>query len=152
MPARHRPLTAAFELHIEQGPILEYEGRQIGIVTGVQGARWYHLTIPGKESHAGSTPMNVRHDPVKTAVSLLGRAYAIAEKYEPDIRLTFGDLRPSPGVVNTIPGELLVTVDLRHPSEAVLDEVEGLFTKLAEEHGAKLVNIWTSEAVVFAEK
>ena len=152
LPARHRPLTAAFELHIEQGPILEYEGRQIGIVTGVQGARWYHLTIPGKESHAGSTPMNVRHDPVKTAVSLLGRAYAIAEKYEPDIRLTFGDLRPSPGVVNTIPGELLVTVDLRHPSEAVLNEVEGLFHQLAEEHGAKLVNIWTSEAVVFAEK
>ncbi len=152
LPARHRPLTAAFEIHIEQGPILEHEGRQIGIVTGVQGARWYHLTIPGKAAHAGSTPMDVRRDPVKTAVSLLGRAYAIAEQYEPDIRLTFGDLRPSPGVVNTIPGELLVTMDLRHPSEAVLDEVEGLLTQLAEEHGATLVNIWTSEAVVFAEK
>lgn len=152
LPARHRPLTAAFELHIEQGPILEHEGRQIGVVTGVQGARWYHLTIPGKESHAGTTPMAVRRDPVKTAVSLLGGAYALAEQYEPDIRLTFGDLRPSPGVVNTIPGELLVTVDVRHPSEAVLNEVEGRLYQLVAEHGARLVNIWTSEAVVFAEK
>lgn len=152
LPARHRPLTAAFEIHIEQGPILEHEGLPIGIVTGVQGARWYHLTIPGKESHAGTTPMHVRHDPVKTAVSLLNSAYTLATQYEPDIRFTIGDLRPSPGVINTIPGELLVTVDLRHPSDSVLDELEEMLVALAAEHGARLENIWTSEAVVFAEK
>lgn len=149
VPARARPYKATFELHIEQGPILENAGKQIGIVTGGQGTRWYHLTVPGKESHAGTTPMEVRQDPVKTAVSLLGQAYALADEYMPDIRLTFGDISPGPGVINTIPGELKITVDLRHPSDDILDEFEQTLDGMATEHGAVLNNIWKSPAIPF---
>jgi N-carbamoyl-L-amino-acid hydrolase len=151
VPARHRPLQAAFELHIEQGPILEAEGKQIGIVTGAQGTRWYHLRVPGKESHAGTTPMELRRDPVKTAVTLLQAAYEHVNQYLPDIRLTFGDLWLEPGSINTIPGMLTVTVDLRHPETAVLEAIEQWFTELAAEQGATLHKIWDSAPVQFAE-
>ncbi len=148
-PAKARPCKATFEIHIEQGPILENEGKQIGIVTGVQGARWYHLVIPGKESHAGTTPMELRNDPVRTAVSLLNQAYTLADEYAPDIRLTFGDIRLTPGVVNTIPGELTITVDMRHPDDAVLDEFEQTLAEIARAHGARLDNFWKSAPVEF---
>ena len=59
---RHMPLSAYLELHIEQGPILEAEDKTIGVVTGVQGVRWYEVAITGRESHAGTTPMPRRAD------------------------------------------------------------------------------------------
>jgi beta-ureidopropionase / N-carbamoyl-L-amino-acid hydrolase len=148
-PAKAESYKAAFEAHIEQGPILENEKKQIGIVTGVQGARWYHLTILGRDAHAGTTPMEARQDPVKVAASLLSQAYALADEYLPDIRLTFGDLRPSPGVVNTVPGKLVITVDIRHPVDEILDEFEEKLNKIVQAHGAKLDNFWKSPAIVF---
>ncbi|MEM7113705.1 MAG: Zn-dependent hydrolase [Chloroflexota bacterium] len=149
IPAKPRPYKATFEIHIEQGPILENAEKQIGVVTGVQGTRWYHLTIPGKESHAGTTPMELRKDPVKTAVSLLGQAYALADEYMPDIRLTFGDINPGPGVINTIPGELKITVDIRHPDDAILDKFEETLDGMVQAHGAVLENFWKSPAIAF---
>ncbi|MCP4359462.1 MAG: M20 family metallo-hydrolase, partial [Chloroflexi bacterium] len=124
--------------------------KTIGIVTGVQAMRWYHLIIEGKESHAGTTPMHLRQDPVKAAVAILHQAYALVEQYTPDIRLTFGSLRPEPGVINTIPGKLTITVDLRHPETTALNQIEQDLNAIATEGGGKLEKIWDSPPVRFA--
>ena len=84
----------------------------------------YHLNILGKDVHAGTNPMEARKDPVKITAPLISKAYTLADEYLPDIRLTFGDLRPSPGVVNTVPSELVITVDISHPDDEILDRFE----------------------------
>ena len=95
LPAQPRPIRAAFEAHIEQGPILEAEALQIGILTGVQGARWYDLTIEGQPAHAGPTPMAARRDPFMGALPILDYCYELAAKYAPWGRATFGTSRPN---------------------------------------------------------
>ena len=127
LPAKPRPIRAAFEAHIEQGPILEAEALQIGILTGVQGARWYDLTIEGQPVHAGPTPMEVRRDPFMGVLPILEYCYELAEKYAPWGRATFGDIKAEPGSRNTVPERLIVNVDLRHPDPAVLNEMDRLF-------------------------
>ncbi len=72
-PVGHRALGALFELHIEQGPILEAEGQRIGVVTGGQGARWYDCEVIGAESHAGPTPMEARRDALRATAAAAGR-------------------------------------------------------------------------------
>ena len=127
LPAQPRPIRAAFEAHIEQGPILEAEALQIGILTGVQGARWYDLTIEGQPVHAGPTPMEVRRDPFMGTLPILEYCYELAAQYAPWGRATFGDIKAEPGSRNTVPERLIVNVDLRHPDSAVLDEMDHLF-------------------------
>src|SRR5262245_57190712 len=80
---RHE-LSAFFELHIEQGPILEAEDHQIGIVTGVQGMRWYEVTVTGESAHTGATPMKLRKNALLGAARLVERINAIAEAHRPD--------------------------------------------------------------------
>ncbi len=133
LPAQPRPIRAAFEAHIEQGPILEAEALQIGILTGVQGARWYDLTIEGQPVHAGPTPMAVRRDPFMGALPILDYCYELAAKYAPWGRATFGDIKAEPGSRNTVPERLIVNVDLRHPDPAVLDEMDRLFRAFVAE-------------------
>ncbi len=120
-PARRRPLHAAFEAHIEQGPILEASGRQIGIVTGIQGAYWLDVILTGIASHAGPTPMEMRRDPWRAACPIIQCAFEIARARAPWGRATIGDLRASPGVRNTVPERLTISVDLRHPDRATLE-------------------------------
>jgi N-carbamoyl-L-amino-acid hydrolase len=126
-PVGGRPIKAAFEAHIEQGPILEAESKTIGVVTGVQGLRWYDLIIEGAETHAGPTPMSYRRDPVSGALPILRRIYDLATQHAPHGRATIGDIRATPGVRNTVPGRLVITVDLRHPDPAVLDSMDRAF-------------------------
>ena len=152
VPVGSQKFSAALEIHIEQGPLLEVEQKTIGVVTGVQGARWYHLNFAGKEAHAGTTPTKVRKDPVKNAVAFLAKAYPYVEGQSEDMRLTFGEFRASPGVVNTIPGNLMITMDMRHPDAALLDEMEAWLTDLAAEYDADLEKIWDSPPIEFAEK
>ena len=133
LPAQPRPIRAAFEAHIEQGPILEAEALQIGILTGVQGARWYDLTIEGQPVHAGPTPMAVRRDPFMGALPILDYCYELAAKYAPWGRATFGDIKAEPGSRNTVPERLIVNVDLRHPDPAVLDQMDRLFRAFVAE-------------------
>lgn len=115
-PAEPHPLTAAFEAHIEQGPILEKEDQVIGVVTGVQGIRWYDVTFTGTPCHAGPTPMADRRDPVRAMSLLCQRLYAEVTAYGEDARVTFGDLRAEPGSRNTVPERVVLAVDLRHPT------------------------------------
>ena len=119
-PVGQRPLKAFFEYHIEQGPILEAEGIDIGVVTHGQGQRWYDVTLTGFESHAGSTPMPRRRDALVGAARLVLAVNEIALSHAPHAVGTVGVIKPYPGSRNVIPGEVTMTVDFRHPSDAVL--------------------------------
>ncbi|WP_191058084.1 M20 family metallo-hydrolase [Geminicoccus harenae] len=113
-----------FELHIEQGPILEAEDKQIGVVTGVQGIRWLDVTITGKESHAGSTPMPRRQDALVAASKVIIALDEIARRYPPAAVATVGEIKIAKPSRNVIPGEVWFTVDLRHPETATVDAME----------------------------
>jgi N-carbamoyl-L-amino-acid hydrolase len=133
-PARDFPIRAAFEVHIEQGPILESEGRQLGIVTGVQGLRWYDVTLIGNECHAGPTPMRQRRDPFMVLGPILESCYAMAEEFSPWARVTFGDIKAAPGARNTVPGQLTISVDVRHHDAGILDLMDTRLRECVAKH------------------
>jgi N-carbamoyl-L-amino-acid hydrolase len=116
--------AAMFELHIEQGPILEAEGRKIGVVQGVQGIRWYEITITGQDSHSGTTPMTLRRNALIGAAKMIECIDAIARAHAPHAVGTVGLIENKPNSRNVIPGEVFFTVDFRHPDETVLDAME----------------------------
>jgi len=122
-PGDH-PLAAHFELHIEQGPVLEAAGLDIGVVSGVQGIRWYDVVVKGQTCHAGTTPMALRRDALHGAARLAIAVDGIGRS-EPGVSLsTIGLFQAYPGSRNTAPGEVRLTVDLRHPDVAGLDRME----------------------------
>ena len=141
------------EPHIEQGPILEAGGHDIGIVTGVQGVRWYDVEITGREAHAGTTPMERRSDAMVSAARLIVEVDNIAKRYGPAGRSTVGVLEALPGSRNTIAGHIRMTVDLRHP------DADTLATMSAELHAAaaamspspQVKEIWYSSPIRFDE-
>jgi N-carbamoyl-L-amino-acid hydrolase len=116
-----------FEVHIEQGPILEQTRTTIGVVTGIQGAYWLDVVLDGEACHAGPTPMAARRDPWRAATPIIDGAFALAERHAPWGRATIGDLKALPGVRNTVPNRLVVSVDLRHPQGEVLDSMVATF-------------------------
>lgn len=147
--------AASFELHIEQGPVLESEDITVGVVHGVQGIRWYDLTMQGVEAHAGPTPMSFRKDPVQHLMPLLNSIYEIASEYSPNARVTIGNIKAVPGVHNTVPGELKVAVDLRHPDRDTLEIMHEKLSVLTQQAGTtegivtSLDQIWYSPPVHF---
>lgn len=122
-----RKLGAMFELHIEQGPILEAEKTMIGVVTGVQGMRWYEVSVDGQPAHTGATPMHLRKNALLGAARMIDAIHAIALKYAPDAVGTVGLIEASPNSRNVVPGHVFFTVDLRHPDEGVLERMEADF-------------------------
>jgi N-carbamoyl-L-amino-acid hydrolase len=118
------PLSAFFELHIEQGPILEREHTQIGVVTGVQGMRWYEATLTGQEAHTGATPMTLRKNALLGAARMIEAIDSIAKKYSPLAVGTVGLIEVKPNSRNVIPADVFFTVDFRHPESVVLDAME----------------------------
>jgi len=118
-PAEAFPAKAFVEAHIEQGPILELTDTVIGIVQGVQNMSRHEIVITGQEVHAGPTPMNMRKDPMRALAAFLPALYAMAEEQGEHARLTFGVIHASPASNNTVPGELRMTVDIRHPDARV---------------------------------
>jgi beta-ureidopropionase / N-carbamoyl-L-amino-acid hydrolase len=149
-------LAAMFELHIEQGPILEAEGRKIGVVQGVQGIRWYEVTVTGQDSHSGTTPMTLRRNALIGAARMIERIDAIARAHAPHAVGTVGLIESRPNSRNVIPGEVFFSVDFRHPEDAVLDAMEAeLRTALAEvlppmQLTYSEARIWQSAPVKFA--
>ena len=119
-----RKFSAMFELHIEQGPILEDETRMIGIVQGVQGMRWYEVTVSGEAAHTGATPMRLRKNALLGAARMIERIDAIARRHAPHAVGTVGLIENRPNSRNVIPGEVFFTIDFRHPDEKVLDAME----------------------------
>jgi len=115
-----KPIHAAFELHIEQGPILEAEGKTIGVVTHAQGQRWYEVEFIGQESHAGPTPMPRRKDALLAAARVIDLVNRIGLAHAPLACATVGMIQNYPNSRNVIPGRVFFTVDIRHPEDAVL--------------------------------
>ncbi|HEX5091985.1 MAG TPA: Zn-dependent hydrolase [Burkholderiales bacterium] len=118
--APHR-LGAYFEAHIEQGPILEAEGKTIGVVQGALGQRWYDVTVTGQDAHAGPTPMALRHDALLGASRLVQEVNRIAREFPDDARGTVGFMQVKPNSRNVIPGEVRTTVDFRNAKAPTLD-------------------------------
>lgn len=123
-PVGGRPIHAAFELHIEQGPILEAEGKTIGVVTHAQGQRWYEVTYTGQESHAGPTPMPRRRDALLAAARAVELVNRVGLNHAPDACATVGMVQVHPNSRNVIPGRVFFTVDIRHPDDAVLAQMD----------------------------
>ncbi|MDQ4135246.1 MAG: M20 family metallo-hydrolase [Pseudomonadota bacterium] len=146
---------AMFELHIEQGPILEAEEKVIGVVQGVQGMRWYEIELTGREAHTGSTPMHLRKNALLGAARLVERVDRIALEHAPSAVGTVGLIEAKPNSRNVIPGHVFLTVDFRHPEDAVLDEMERKLMAAVPEVAAGIGlepvvrKVWDSPAVKF---
>ena len=119
-----KPIHAAFELHIEQGPILEAEGKTIGVVHAAQGQRWYEVVLTGQESHAGPTPMPRRRDALLGAARVIDLVNRIGHAHAPYACATVGMIQCHPNSRNVIPGRVFFTVDFRHPDDAVLAQMD----------------------------
>src|SRR5262249_16888365 len=122
-PAATRP-HAFVELHIEQGPVLESRGLRIAVVTGVQVTSWQEITATGRSNHAGTTPMAVRHDAAYVAADLAVFVRAVALELGGHQVATVGHINVRPNLVNVVPADATITVDLRNTDEAVLRDAE----------------------------
>jgi beta-ureidopropionase / N-carbamoyl-L-amino-acid hydrolase len=154
-PVGSHKFQAMFELHIEQGPILEAEAKMIGVVTGVQGMRWYEVTVKGQESHTGATPMGLRRNALLGAARMIEAIHGVGMAHLPGVA-SVGLIENRPNSRNVVPGEVFFTVDLRHPDETVLDKMEAAYQAALPEIATELhleleeKRIWNSPAVKFA--
>ena len=124
LPVGGREFHAYVEAHIEQGPILEDEDKDIGIVTGAQGQRWCEINLTGKESHAGSTPMERRRDALLGAARIVELVNRIGLDQAPDGRSTVGVIESYPQSRNVIPGRVFLTSEFRHPDDDTLTTMD----------------------------
>jgi N-carbamoyl-L-amino-acid hydrolase len=149
------PLSAFFELHIEQGPLLEAERKDIGVVTGVQAMRWYEATLTGQDAHTGATPMKGRKNALLGAARVIERVDAIARMHAPGAVATVGRIENRPNSPNVVPGEVFVMVDMRHPEDAELDQMEAALETSVHEIceplglGVAFQKIWHQPALRF---
>lgn len=123
LPLREKIAAHAFvELHIEQGPVLERAGAALGVVSGIQGVRWYEVHCWGASAHAGTTPMDLRHDALLQATRCLPVIEALAKRLAgAEQRLTFGRWQVKPNSINTVAGDVTFSIDFRHADVAVLE-------------------------------
>jgi N-carbamoyl-L-amino-acid hydrolase len=130
---------AYFEAHIEQGPILEDQGKTIGVVLGALGQKWFDLNLRGVEAHAGPTPMHLRKDALVGAAAVVAAVNRVALEHQPHACGTVGCLQAYPGSRNVIPGEVRMTLDFRHLEPARLNsmiaEVRGVIEVTCAQHG-----------------
>ena len=149
-PCGDRPVGYYLEPHIEQGPILEASDTAVGIVTGVQGIRWYDVSIKGVEAHAGTTPMDRRSDAMLSAAQLITAVDEIASS-RPDGRSTVGVIASTPGSRNTVAGTVDLTIDLRHPDVDELSRMNDELVQFANSlnPSASVNQIWYSPPVKF---
>jgi N-carbamoyl-L-amino-acid hydrolase len=119
-----RKMHAFFELHIEQGPILEAEGKDIGVVTHGQGLSWTQITIIGKDAHTGSTPMPMRKNAGLAMARILDKVDQIALSHAPHAVGAAGHIDVFPNSRNVIPGKVVFTVDFRSPDLSVITDME----------------------------
>ncbi|XDG04977.1 hypothetical protein ABKA04_004592 [Annulohypoxylon sp. FPYF3050] len=152
------PLSAHFELHIEQGPILDTAESPVGVVKGVQSIRWYHVDVTGREAHTGTTPMDRRSDALLGAAKMIVATNGFVTEGElaaRGARATIAVINSGPQSINTIAGKVRMGLDIRAPSDADVEEVERLcrerFEEICKEHGLELGfdRFWTSPALHF---
>ncbi len=126
------PLSALFEVHIEQGPVLERSDTTIGIVKGAQGLRCYQVYVTGTEGHAGTLPMDQRRDAGQGAARMIVAIDELAQSFRPQPVMTVGVVSIGPGSRNTIPGSAMFTIDCRCPEEAGLEKLERAIHKICD--------------------
>jgi N-carbamoyl-L-amino-acid hydrolase len=149
-------VDSCVELHIEQGPVLEAANVPLGVVTGIQSVRWFNVTVSGAAAHAGTTPMEVRRDAMRAAVELASRLYAYGDSARAQgLRMTLGRWRVDPNSINTIPGEVEFTVDVRCVDEDVLASFEAALrdavatVNAADGFSAQVQNLFTRDTTRF---
>ena len=154
-PVSRQAVKACFEVHIEQGPVLEQKAKTIGVVTGVQHMSRHEVVVDGQEAHAGPTPMDMRRDPIRVLADVLPALYSATEQRGRDARLTVGFIETLPGSPNTVPGRLRFTVDIRHPDTqqyAILrEEVNRLVHAALARHAlpGQIRCVWEAPGVSF---
>ena len=145
------------ELHIEQGPILDKEGTDIGVVTGVQGISWQELTLTGVSNHAGTTPMSMRHDAGLAAAKIAVFARELALNLGGDQVATVGHISVKPNLINVIPNQVVMSVDLRNTDNAVLklaeQQLADFIATTAQDEGVKITSrsLVRFNPVIFAD-
>jgi beta-ureidopropionase / N-carbamoyl-L-amino-acid hydrolase len=144
--ARRDPASLAgyLELHIEQGPLLEQAGAQIGLVTGIVGARSFSLAFRGLSGHAGTTPMNARRDAGLAAAAFAVAANELVVRDFPGCVATVGDIRLEPGAFNVIPGSARLAIECRSIDLEELDALESALLRAA--HAAAATHALDVEA------
>ncbi|MDE2063118.1 MAG: Zn-dependent hydrolase, partial [Bradyrhizobium sp.] len=141
-PVGFQKLSGFVELHIEQGPILEAEGKTIGVVDSGQGVLWYDGKITGFESHAGSTPMPLRRDALATLSEIVLAMESTARQYGPKAVGTIGEAVIANPSRNVIPGEIAFTVDCRSADTAIMDALDsGLRAAIKEISARRKVDV-----------
>lgn len=152
------PLLAHFEVHIEQGPILDRAEQAASVVKGVQSMRWYNVQIIGREAHTGTTPMESRSDALLGAAKMIVATNEFVTKGEISERggrATIAVVNSLPQSINTIAGNVRLGLDIRAPADSDVELIESLcrkrFQEIGEEHGLKVAidNFWVSPALTF---
>jgi allantoate deiminase len=135
--AERDDIAAFVEAHIEQGAILEREGCPLGVVSSITGQRWMKVTVSGVQNHAGTTPMDLRHDALAGSAAMIGQIAEAAIRMGRPAVATVGRIEAFPGGTNIIPGRCEFTVDTRHaepaPRQQLLTEIEGIVERVARE-------------------
>lgn len=114
------PVAAYVEAHIEQGPLLEMESKTIGVVTGIQGLRWFNVDVCGETAHAGTTPLDVRRDALREAITIINALHELTRDGGEALRFTVGRMLVTPNSPNSVASHVLFSVDLRHPDPAMI--------------------------------
>lgn len=154
----HRPLGsephAYVEAHIEQGPRLEAENKDIGIVTGIQGSRWFTITLTGDTAHAGTTPLGLRRDAVQDMVRAITALNALMHDPKDILRFTVGRIVVEPNTSNSVANRASFTIDFRHPDKAVLlargDAIAGVVQSAVRDAGVTVTETFHALPVEFA--
>ena len=117
------PAAAYVEAHIEQGPLLEREGKTIGVVTGIQGLRWFNVEVFGESAHAGTTPLSARKDALREAIAAIDTLRELTCDPSDITRFTIGRMLATPNSPNSVASHVLFSVDVRHPDPATIDRL-----------------------------
>jgi beta-ureidopropionase / N-carbamoyl-L-amino-acid hydrolase len=117
------PAAGYIEAHIEQGPLLEREGKTIGVVTGIQGLRWFNVEIFGESAHAGTTPVGARKDALREAIAAINALHELTRDPTDTIRFTVGRMLVTPNSPNSVASHVLFSVDVRHPDLATITKL-----------------------------
>lgn len=126
-----RPVAAFIEPHIEQGPVLEREGVPVGVVTGIQGTRRYRVRVTGEAAHAGTAERHERRDALMAAIRIVAAIDRVASEPS-NVKLTVGLFQVTPNAPSVVPSEVLFSIDLRHPDDAVVDRIDEQIRHLVE--------------------
>lgn len=146
----YNPLSAHFELHIEQGPLLEKTQKKVGVVEGVQGMRWFSINCRGKEAHAGATRMADRADALVVLAKFAVKVEQLAKKH--DAFGTVGVMRTKTNSINTVPGGAFCTLDLRHWSDDTLNSIESELRALLKQQADDVPGIKVSMDRTWSKK